>query len=101
MQFRGHFDQGKLAFTVANSIHYKISGKYQVGGTASITTGNFVGRMDGKGGRDPSGLGRYTWHKIRGRGGIVLRIVTFYRPCQTANGSSSISMSTERAHGGP
>eukprot|EP00957_Ditylum_brightwellii_P081237 6179606-Ditylum_brightwellii.AAC.1 len=34
MRFRGHFDQGKLAFTAANNIHDKISGKYQVGGTA-------------------------------------------------------------------
>eukprot|EP00957_Ditylum_brightwellii_P058363 4425620-Ditylum_brightwellii.AAC.1 len=46
--------------------------------------------MDGKGGRDPSGLGQYTWQKIRGRRGIVLHIVTFYRPCRSAKGSSSV-----------
>eukprot|EP00957_Ditylum_brightwellii_P122637 9352606-Ditylum_brightwellii.AAC.1 len=36
--FRGHFYKGKLAMTTAHNIHDKILGKYQVGGTASITT---------------------------------------------------------------
>eukprot|EP00957_Ditylum_brightwellii_P151455 11533858-Ditylum_brightwellii.AAC.1 len=38
--FRGHFHTGKLAMTTSHNTHDKISGKYQVGGTASITTGN-------------------------------------------------------------
>eukprot|EP00957_Ditylum_brightwellii_P087088 6628390-Ditylum_brightwellii.AAC.1 len=52
--FRGHFHRGKLAMTTSRNIHDKISGKYQVGGAASITMGNLVGRLDGKGGRDPT-----------------------------------------------
>eukprot|EP00957_Ditylum_brightwellii_P005140 391467-Ditylum_brightwellii.AAC.1 len=53
-RFRGHFHQGELAITTAHNTHDKILGKYQVGGTASITTGNLVGKLDGKGGQDPS-----------------------------------------------
>eukprot|EP00957_Ditylum_brightwellii_P186769 14221649-Ditylum_brightwellii.AAC.1 len=68
--FRGHFHRGKLAMTTAHNIHDKILGKYQMQGTASITTGNLVGRLDRKGGRDPTGLGCYTWHKLRGKGGL-------------------------------
>eukprot|EP00957_Ditylum_brightwellii_P080724 6139142-Ditylum_brightwellii.AAC.1 len=83
--FRRHFHRGKLAMTTAYKIHDKIWGKYQVGGTASITAGNLVGRLDRKGGRDPSGLGRYTWHKLRGKGGLVLRILTFCRQCKSTN----------------
>eukprot|EP00957_Ditylum_brightwellii_P183482 13976268-Ditylum_brightwellii.AAC.2 len=64
-RFRGHFHQGKLAITTAHNTHDKISGKYQVGGTASITTGNLDGKLNRKGGRDPSSLGCYTWHKLR------------------------------------
>eukprot|EP00957_Ditylum_brightwellii_P186088 14168030-Ditylum_brightwellii.AAC.1 len=76
--------------TTAHNIHDKILGKYQVGGTASITTGTLVGRLDRKGGRDPSGLGCYTWHKLRGKGGLVLRILTVYRPCKSTNGAALV-----------
>eukprot|EP00957_Ditylum_brightwellii_P035492 2690768-Ditylum_brightwellii.AAC.1 len=90
--FRCHSHRGKLAMTTAHNIHDKISGKYQVGGTASITMGNMVGRLDRKGSRDPSGLGCYTWHKLRGEGGLVLRILTFYRPCKSANSAALVSV---------
>eukprot|EP00957_Ditylum_brightwellii_P191254 14562732-Ditylum_brightwellii.AAC.2 len=47
-------------------------------GTASITTGKLVRRLDGKGVRDPFRLGCYTWHKLRWKDDIFLRILTFY-----------------------
>eukprot|EP00957_Ditylum_brightwellii_P117215 8939045-Ditylum_brightwellii.AAC.1 len=84
-RFRGHFHRGKLAMTTVHNIHDKISGKYQVGGTVSITMGNLVGRLDRKGGRGPTSLLWYTWHILRGKGGLVLRILTFYRPCKSTN----------------
>eukprot|EP00957_Ditylum_brightwellii_P079385 6035764-Ditylum_brightwellii.AAC.1 len=55
--FKGHFHKCELTITTAHNVHNKISGKFQLEGTASITTGNIVGRLDGKGGRDPPGLG--------------------------------------------
>eukprot|EP00957_Ditylum_brightwellii_P075580 5744500-Ditylum_brightwellii.AAC.1 len=53
-QFQGHFHKGKLAITSACNVHDKISVKFQVGGAASIATGNLVGRLDKKG--DHEGL---------------------------------------------
>jgi hypothetical protein len=88
--FCGHFNRGQFTFTSAHNIHDKTSGKYQIGGTVSITTGNLIGRLDGPGGRDPTGLGRFSWHRMRERGEITLRIMTFYRPCKSGNGTASV-----------
>eukprot|EP00957_Ditylum_brightwellii_P211960 15366810-Ditylum_brightwellii.AAC.1 len=96
-RFRGHFHNKQLAATVGHNIHDNISGLHQVGGTASFTAGEFVGRLAGKGGADKTGLGRYTWQRFNGKGGIILRIVTFYRPCRPTNGAGSV-YSQQLAH---
>eukprot|EP00957_Ditylum_brightwellii_P197090 15015224-Ditylum_brightwellii.AAC.1 len=46
VRYHGHFDPGTIAATHAHNIRDKISGKYQRGGTSSITLGNFTGRID-------------------------------------------------------
>eukprot|EP00957_Ditylum_brightwellii_P112629 8585530-Ditylum_brightwellii.AAC.1 len=44
--------------------------------------GNFIGRIDKEeSGRDPSGLGRFSWHLLRGKGGVTIRVMPVYRPC--------------------
>eukprot|EP00957_Ditylum_brightwellii_P019761 1491702-Ditylum_brightwellii.AAC.1 len=68
-RYHGHFDAGTIAATHAHNIRYKISGKYQRGGTSSITLGNFTGRIDSKeSGRNPTGLGCFSWHLLQGKG---------------------------------
>eukprot|EP00957_Ditylum_brightwellii_P174637 13297681-Ditylum_brightwellii.AAC.1 len=76
-RYHGHFEAGTITTTNAHNIRDKISGKYQRGGTSSLTMGNFIGRIDKKEfGRDPSGLGRFSWHLLRGKGGVMIRVMT-------------------------
>ena len=41
-------------------------------------------------GTDPTGLGRWTWSRHRGKGGIQLRIVSIYQPCRNTTGALSV-----------
>jgi hypothetical protein len=39
---------------------------------------------------DPTGLGRWTWVRIQGKGGVVLRYVSIYCPCKNKEGALSV-----------
>ncbi len=51
----------------------------QYGGTAIFTINNIAHRVADKG-CDGSGLGRWSWTKLRGKKGHILTIITAYRP---------------------
>jgi hypothetical protein len=53
----------------------------QYGGVAQITTGPVSLKYQAQG-RDPSGLGRWTWQWFKGKGRHSLRVITAYRPCR-------------------
>ena len=78
-QFRGHFMSHQLDSTVAYNKHDMISVSYQFGGTASLATGNLLGRKIGSV-SDATGIGRWSWKIFRVQGNATLRIATFYRP---------------------
>lgn len=85
-RFRGHFPSRSTKYTVANNRTDPTSTAYQHGGTLSMTMDKMVGYAI-EAGRDPSGLGRWTWQRFRGKGGAKIRIVTCYRPVPgTADG---------------
>jgi hypothetical protein len=52
---------------------------FMYGGVSQWVLENTVHRVVEVGG-DPAGLGRWAWHRLTGRQGVVLRIVTAYRP---------------------
>ena len=41
-------------------------------------------------GSDKAKLGRWTWARYRGKGGVVLRVVSIYQPCQNKTGERSV-----------
>ena len=63
--------------------------RLQWGGTAILTQGDLSFSAMGCG-ADPTGLGRWTWSRIRGQQGIVTRFVSCYRPCANKGGEQSV-----------
>eukprot|EP00978_Attheya_sp_CCMP212_P046229 scaffold379767_cov59-Attheya_sp.AAC.6 len=58
--------------------------QHQVGGTVGMSFDQATHRVDSiRGGRrhDPTGLGRWTWTRFRGKGQMCLRVVVVYVPC--------------------
>ena len=87
-RFRGHFPSRSTKYTVANNRTDPTASAFQHGGTLSMTMDKMVGYAI-EAGRDPSGLGRWTWQLFRGKGGAKIRIVTSYRPVPgSADGQS-------------
>ncbi len=61
----------------------------QWGGTGVMSHGKM--KHFGMGaGIDKAQLGRWTWARHRGKGGIVFRIVSIYQPCTNKNGEQSV-----------
>lgn len=52
------------------------------GGTSIWSINNAAHRAFDSG-SDPSGLGRWSWTRYRGRGNVTLRIISAYRPCDS------------------
>jgi exonuclease III len=61
----------------------------QWGGTGIISRGKIKYYTLQVGG-DTTGLGRWTWVRSRGKGGMVLRVVTVYCPCLNREGPLSV-----------
>jgi hypothetical protein len=53
---------------------------HQYGGVALLSATQAAHRVS-KSGRDPTGLGRWTWTSYQGRSPVSLKVVTAYRPC--------------------
>jgi len=61
--------------------------KHQRGGTCLVVTNQLSYRAQ-RPGDDKTGLGRWCWARLRGKGDTYLRIVSIYRPCPS-NGPMS------------
>jgi hypothetical protein len=57
-----------------------LSAFHQYGGVALLSTTQAAHQVS-KSGRDPTGLGRWTWTSYQGRSPVSLKVVTAYRPC--------------------
>ena len=77
---RGGNSQVKM---VASSCEDPTLGIYQPGGVCMVALNKIVGRME-KYGKDPSGLGRWTYMTLQGRKGRKVVIVTSYRLSQNS-----------------
>jgi exonuclease III len=64
-----------------HNVHDMTGTKQQWGGTGVMTKGKLKHYAMGAGG-DTTGLGRWTWARIRGKGGMVLRVASIYCPCK-------------------
>ena len=84
-RFRGHFMSCQLDAITACNQHDSLLGPFQYVGTTSLYAGNLKGRKTSSG-NDPSGLGRWSYQRLRGQGSEPLRISTLYRPAPPAQG---------------
>ena len=64
----------------ANNVNDAPEMKTIPGGTGLTCINEVACRVVAKG-RDPTGLGRWVWLQLKGRNDKILRIVSFYRPC--------------------
>ena len=71
--------------------HYPFLGPLQYGMTASLSTEKLTVRETSSG-RDPSGLGRWSWHIFRGQVNASLKIATLYRTVPPAQGGVPVSV---------
>ena len=78
-RFRGHFPSQQIRTAVGYNRNDKEGGKRQWGGTAMMTVGETAAKV-WQVGSDRHGLGRWTWQRLRGKGGASIRIATAYRP---------------------
>jgi exonuclease III len=74
---------------VKYNVHDLGGTRTQWGGTGIISRGKIKHFTLGVGG-DPTGLGRWTWARYRGKGGMILRVVTIYCPCLNREGPLSV-----------
>jgi len=56
--------------------------KFQSGGTAVLVV-NKMSHKTTKPGDDPTGLGRWSWVRLRGKENHFLRVVLVYHPCKS------------------
>jgi hypothetical protein len=66
----------------AHNVHEaKYAGRVQEGGTGTICFGESMGYIT-KTGQDEEGLGQWSWVRVSGTNGHVMRIITAYNPCK-------------------
>jgi hypothetical protein len=71
------------------NVHDQAGTIRQWGGTGILCRGKLHHYTMGTGG-DPTGLGRWTWARIRGKGGMVLRYASVYCPCENKSGKIAV-----------
>jgi hypothetical protein len=74
-----------------------IATTFQPGGTALISINNTCHRVITSG-KDPSGLGRWTWTLYRGKHNVTLRIITAYRPCKPSTPGPNTTFSQQQRY---
>ena len=75
---RPWFEHSRVA--ASYNIRDKFPKRAQQGGVAQITKGKLSHQII-ETGRDPRGLGRWTWQRFRGKHDTTTRIISAYRPC--------------------
>ena len=68
-----------------------------LGGVGIVSTTDLSGRIF-EHGMDNLGLGRWVWHKFRGKYGFIVRCICFYRPCTGETQEVEASLRTISQH---
>jgi endonuclease/exonuclease/phosphatase family metal-dependent hydrolase len=79
----------RLRMNVSYFKNYHATDAQQPGGVAQWAIGGIADRATERG-EDPEGLGRWTWHRLQGKQGRTLRVVTAYRPVLNREGLKSV-----------
>jgi hypothetical protein len=79
----------KMHVNIAYYAEYKSLSKHQAGGVCQWSINKGAHRaMEVR--QDTRGLGRWVWTRYRGRNGVLLRVVTEYRPVMNKTGVLSV-----------
>ena len=73
----------------SHNTHDPTYSQLQYGGTGILTYGKMAHFTMGAG-SDKAKLGRWTWARYQGQGGVVLRCVSIYQPCKNEKGVMSV-----------
>jgi exonuclease III len=73
-----------------SSNSHDLTGTQKQWGGTGILSKNKIRHYTMGSGIDPSGLGRWTWSRYRGKGGMTLRIASVYCPCVNTTGPLSV-----------
>lgn len=82
-------DASQTKSKMSHNIHDKTGEPDQWGGTGIMAYGKIAKFAMGAG-SDPSGLGRWTWTRYRGKHGMALRIVSIYQPTDNKRGTIAV-----------
>jgi exonuclease III len=75
--------------TFQHNVHDLTGSKRQWGGTGILSKGKIKHYTKETGG-DPTGLGRWTWVRLHGKDGMILRYVSIYCPCESKTGMLTV-----------
>ena len=83
--------------TMAYNTKDSTNSTFQPGGTMITSIGKPAHRID-ETGNDETGLGRWTWQKMKGKRNIRLRIISAYRPCIPSTAGPTTAYSQQQRY---
>jgi len=83
--------------TMAYNTKDSTNSTFQPGGTMITSIGKPAHRID-ETGKDETGLGRWTWQKMKGKRNIRLRIISAYRPCIPSTAGPTTAYSQQQRY---
>ena len=97
---RQHMKRVKVTFSSPNPTIDPIpdTETFQSGGTVTFSTGTLVPMVYGNDIVDPSGLGRWSGHTLRGKENKHISVITAYRVCNGSIHTSSIGSAFNREY---
>ena len=97
---RKHYGTTKISCGYSDATTDPVPEKetFQSGGSLTMTTGNLVPMSHGEHITDPTGLGRWSGHTLRGKANTFLSIITAYQVCSGSIGTSPIGSAFSREY---
>jgi len=83
--------------TIAYNNKDSTNSTFQPGGTMITSIGKPAHRIE-ETGKDETGLGRWTWQKMKGKRNIMLRIISAYRPCVPSTAGPTTAYSQQQRY---
>ena len=96
IRLRG-YGQGITSNFSFNQLEHDITGTHQPGGTAVISNRRLTSRKLNQG-KDPRGLGRWSWITFGEEGGVKATFFSAYRPCVSTSGAGTATYDQHLRH---
>ncbi|KAI2511593.1 hypothetical protein MHU86_2847 [Fragilaria crotonensis] len=97
---RKHYGNAKISYGYPDATTDPVPEKetFQSGGSLTMTTGHLVPMSHGENITDPTGLGRWSGHTLRGKANTFFSIITAYRVCSGSIGTSPVGSAFSREY---